>query len=130
MSVGSSVRSLLALGVLSVAFSSVAMGQCTPPITTNGPAVVVGDLTGPQNYASAAGYDAFSMGTYSCNIGNNWLNWIESTNQHPVIGQNLYKLKTQPAGYKTLEQIGQSWLKHGFFALSNNLCHRGCSSHS
>jgi hypothetical protein len=96
-----------------------------------GPDVIVGDLTGPTNYTAAGGYDAFSIGTTSCNVGNVWLNWISNTNQHPVIGQNLFKLKTRTVGsasYQTFEHLGQSWLKHGFFALSQNLCCSGCQS--
>jgi len=34
-------------------------------------------------------------------------------NQHPVIAQNLYRLKDD-----RLEQIGMSWLKHGFLSLN------------
>ncbi|MBL8879652.1 MAG: hypothetical protein JNG88_11085 [Phycisphaerales bacterium] len=93
-------------------------GGCT---SSPGPDVIVGDLTGPQNYTAANGYEALAIGSYSCNIGNVWLNWFADTNQHPVIGGNLFKLK-QVDGSWRFEQIGQSWLKHGFFALSNTLC--------
>jgi hypothetical protein len=40
----------------------------------------------------------------------------------------MFRLKTQAGGYKTFEQVGQSWLKHGFFALSEGLCCSGCQS--
>jgi hypothetical protein len=102
--------------------------QCSPVGTCNGADVIVGDIMGTQNYSPVGGIDAFSLGTTSCNIGNVWLNWFANTNQHPVIGQSMYRLKTQPAGYKTFEQVGQSWLKHGFFALSQGLCCSGCQS--
>src|SRR5262245_30681026 len=108
----STLVSLCAMGA-ALGLASNSFAQCTPPITTIGPDVVVGDLTGPQNYAADSTYDAYSVGTYSCNIGNNWLNWIETTNQHPVIGQNIYKMKVQADGTTRFEQIGQSWLKHG-----------------
>ena len=36
----------------------------------------------------------FRMGTNSCNIGDQPLNWVDATNQHPVIAQNMYRLKT------------------------------------
>ena len=118
---------MMAAGLGAVAMAGQAMAQtCTPPATTAGADVIVGDITGPTNYNSTGGIEAFSIGTYSCNIGNVWLNWISSTNQHPVIGQNMYKAKQVNGAYR-FEQIGQSWLKHGFFALSDNLCCNNCS---
>ena len=99
--------------------------------TSVGPDVIVGDLQDIANYASqtigGVTYDAVSFGTYSCNIGNVWVNWFASTNQHPVIGNNLYKYSTVN-GATRIEQIGMSWLKHGFYALSNTLCCSGCQS--
>ncbi len=93
-------------------------------ILANGPDVIVGDLHETGSYGSSNGISAFSVGTISCNIGDVWLNWIAETNEHPVIGQNMYRLKDG-----RLEQIGMSWLKHGFFALSGTLCSGagGCS---
>src|SRR5205823_6502843 len=65
-------------------------GSCTPACTS-GPDVIVGDLGGISNYTSNGTIDALSMGTVSCNPGNVWVNWFQSTTQHPVIGQTLYK---------------------------------------
>jgi len=107
-------------------FAARAHAQCTPPITTNGPDVIVGDITGPSNYGPVGAYDALSLGTYSCNIGNAPVNWFSGNNQHPVIGGTLYRLKTVN-GATRFEQVGMSWLKHGFFALSDNLCCSGCA---
>ena len=96
-----------------------------------GPDVIVGDLQDIANYAGqnvgGVDYDAVSFGTYSCNIGTVWVNWIANTNQHPVIDNNLYKYKVVN-GAGRFEQVGMSWLKHGFFALSNTLCCTGCQS--
>ncbi|MCH9033129.1 MAG: hypothetical protein IID42_01330 [Planctomycetes bacterium] len=92
--------------------------------TSSGPDVIVGHLPDVGNYGSSGDIAAFSVGTTSCNIGDQNLNWIAETNEHPVIAQNMYKLQ---GGRLTC--IGQSWLKHGFFALSGNLCSGagGCS---
>lgn len=87
------------------------------------PDVIVGDLHQVQRYGTANGITAYSVGTVSCNIGTCWLNWISSTSEHPVIAQNMYRIKDG-----RMEQIGQSWLKHGFFALSEGLCSDGCLS--
>ena len=97
-----------------------------PPINdrvcpeSTGPDVIVGDTT-IANYTPSGGIDAFSVGTTSCNVGTTNLNWISSDNRHPVIPQNMYRLKTVN-GASRFEQIGQSWMKHGFTALTQNLC--------
>lgn len=83
----------------------------------SGPDVIVGDIYSPSSWGANGSNVAYSVGTVSCNIGNANLSWIAGNNLHPVIGQSLYRLK----GGK-FEQIGQSWLKHGFTALTQNLC--------
>ena len=121
------------MGIAAAAGTSIAHAQTTC-LRNVGPDVIVGDITGPSNYGASGGLDAFSLGTYSCNPGNVWLNWMQSTNQHPVVGMNLMKYKVSDysgAGtnsYARFEQIGQSWLKNTFFALSQNLCCSGCIS--
>jgi len=110
----------------SIGFSGVVHAQpCDPGggFGGTGPDVVVGVLTGTQSYGTAAGHFAYSVGTTSCNIGTDTLLWIANNNQHPVIGQNLYRL-----GGGRFEQIGMSWLKHGFLALANNACGCGCNN--
>lgn len=96
--------------------------------SSSGPDVIVGDITGPSNYAAVGSTDALSLGTTSCNMGNLWLNWFQNTNQHPVIGGTLYRYKVDAGGWARFEQVGRSWLKHGFFALSQNLCCNPCAS--
>ncbi|MDG1899121.1 MAG: dockerin type I domain-containing protein [Phycisphaerales bacterium] len=85
-----------------------------------GPDVIVGAISGISNYSSVAGIEAFAFGTDSCNIGSEELLWNSGSNQKPIIGQSVYRLKDG-----RLEQLAQGWLKHGFFALSDDLC--GCS---
>jgi hypothetical protein len=111
-------------GVSAFAIGANAQTNCN---LSTGPDVIVGDITGPSNYAAAAGIDALSLGTTSCNIGTVWLNWFSGTNQHPVIGGALYRYRVVN-GAGRFEQVGQSWLKHGFFALSQGLCCTGCQS--
>ncbi len=91
-----------------------------------GPDVTVHYLTTPGNYAAAGGFEAYSLGTISCNQGDVPLNWCDNLpngcpgqgtrpEEHPVIAQNLYRLKDG-----RFEQIGMSWLKHGFTALAGS----------
>jgi hypothetical protein len=81
----------------------------------------VSDVYETRRWGRVGDITAFSIGTYSCNIGDCWLNWISGTNEHPVISGNMYRLLDG-----RFEQIGQSWLKHGFYALSGDLCGGGC----
>lgn len=112
------------------------------PSPRAGADVTVGALTGdvsgnPRSWGSSGGIYAYSVGTTSCNIGTVPLEWIDNVpNRYPVIGQNLFRLKTEPGtNYQRFEQVGQSWLKHGFCALQQNLCSTctpycgGCCNH-
>jgi len=89
-----------------------------------GPDVIVGSLQDTMSYGTVSGISAYAIGTVSCNIGTQILLWCDSavpglcaSNQHPVIAQNMYRLKNG-----RLEMIGMSWLKHGFCALAQGLC--------
>ena len=82
-----------------------------------GPDVIVGDLYEIARWNRAGDIIPYGIGTKSCNIGDKRANWIAATNQHPVIAQNVFRLKED-----RFEQIGMAWMKHGFFALSNSLC--------
>jgi len=87
----------------------------------NSPDVVVGEMVGATRWGTVHGISAYSVGTTSCNYGSCWLNWISNTAEHPVIGQNMFRLKDG-----RFEQVGQSWLKHGFTALHENACFNDC----
>ncbi len=88
---------------------------------TIGADVIVGDLHSLSSWGSLSGITAYSVGTTSCNIGDEDLLWESNNPNHPVIGQNMYRLKEG-----RLTQIGISWLKHGFLALTGNACNLGC----
>lgn len=103
-----------------------AAAQCS---VSTGPDVIVGRIIGAsgagsqiQNYNVSGTLDAVSLGTTSCNIGNALLRWDAfPANTHPAIGGNMYKWKTVN-GSGRFEQIGMSWLKHGFTALAQSEC--------
>ncbi len=138
VSTPAAVLMLVILGHVQVASaqSSSCSGGAAGCGSVGGPDVIVGDLgyhptgeTSVVNFSSSGGLEAFSVATYSCNIGTTWLNWQQSPNaNHPVIGQNCFRLKHDAAGYNRFEQLGQSWLKHGFYALSQTYCCTSCSS--
>ena len=98
--------------------------------TSQGPDVIAGSITGPAYYGTQNGISAYAIGTESCNIGDTELLWDDNlgdgtpANLHPVISQNMFRLKDG-----RIEQIGQSWLKHGFTALQNSgLCSPTCNA--
>ena len=97
---------LVATLVAALTASSIAQGN-----------IIVGDLYNLASYGSSSGISAFSVGTTSCNIGNQPVPWISSTNNHPIIALNMFRLENGQ-----FEQVGMSWLKHGFLALAQSHC--------
>ena len=86
------------------------------------PDVIVGSLFETQRYGQVDGITAYSIGTTSCNQGNDYLEWDGNNNFHPTIGQNMYRVVESDGGCSRIEMIGMSWLKHGFCALQGTLC--------
>ncbi len=105
------------VGTFSVEMDSTGGGSggCANP--SSGADVIVGDINGASTYGAVGGTSAYSLGTTSCNVGDAELLWIANNNQHPVIGQNIFRMENG-----RFEQIGLGWLKHGFTALQQNLC--------
>jgi len=92
---------------------------CASPVL--GPDVIVGDLQSVSSYTVVSGKSAFSVGTYSCNLGNVPVRWQSGNNLHPAIPQSMYRYKVVD-GAGRFEQLGISWCKHGFTALTDNIC--------
>jgi hypothetical protein len=88
-----------------------------PPPPTNGPDVQVFSLHDINYYGTLGGIAAYAVGTTSCNRGDAPVQWTASNNLHPVIAQNMYRVRGG-----RFEQIGQSWLKHGFLSVNGNSC--------
>lgn len=100
-----------------------------------GPDVVVLSFTDVSNNGGpSGGFLGYAIGTRSCNRGDAPLNWCSDwtashcaggagVEDHPVIAQNLYRLENG-----RFEQIGMSWLKHGF--QSTNSATDGCNGAS
>ncbi len=91
--------------------------------TLNGPDVIVHNIGSALSlYGTIGGVSAYAMTTVSCNLGEDNAIWIDCLsgplcNQHPVIVQNMYRLKSG-----RFEQIGLAWLKHGWCAADAPSC--------
>lgn len=93
-----------------------------------GPDVITSLLYGPQVYAyenTATGIiTGMAIGTQSCNLGDDPLLWQElPSKNHPVIRGSMFRLKDHK-----FEQIGISWVKHGFFATNDADCGHICTA--
>jgi hypothetical protein len=110
-------------------------GSCLSAVAFAQPDVTVGELDAMQHYTGSGaigGIRAYSVGTVSCNIGNQPLEWIDVPNEYlsccgitssgriyPVISGNIYRMDLTTGRFR---QVGQSWLKHGFCALNGTAC--------
>lgn len=114
-------------------FSRCVFILCVAAATTRAmaaPDVIVGELFGEtfnfdtvRRWGKLNAVDpitAYSVGTMSCNLGSDPISWDISTNNHPVIGTQIYRYMDG-----RLEQIGLSWVKHGFLALDEDHCEPG-----
>jgi len=87
-----------------------------------------GDMTLCQlaqlfQFGRVADVVGLSVTTTSLNIGTADLQWFAVPEEnHPFIAMNLYRMMDD-----RFEQIGQSWVKHGFFAVSGTDCGEPCT---
>ena len=82
-----------------------------------GPDVIIGSLQSTKRYGHVGDITGFSVGTTACNLGDERADWTSYTNKHPVIQYSLHRLKDD-----RFEQVGLSWVKHGFYAISADFC--------
>ena len=96
--------------------------------TVPGPDVIVGDLPSVGQAGSSGSFVGLAVGTVSCNPGVVDVNWYGlPDNDHPVVAQNLYRMSGGATNTDRFEQIGQSWLKHTFQVVAEELCNLGCN---
>jgi len=82
-----------------------------------------------EQFGSAGTQVGLAVGTDSCNNGDQPLDWFSlPDNDHPVVPQNLYRMSGAPDNTTEFEQIGQSSVKHTFFALEGDVCNLGCNT--
>lgn len=99
------------------------------PTRISGPDVIVGDLPNVIQLGSAGTQVGLGIATTSCNAGDQPVDWFALPNtDHPVVPQNFYRMSGGTDNTERFEQIGQSWLKHTFFALEDDACSFGCNT--
>lgn len=98
-----------------------AIGRSIPAYAA-GPDIIVGQVSAPvTRFGKVGDVTAYASGSVVCNSGDQQALWVGSTAQHPVLAQQLYRLKGG-----RFEQIGLSWAKHEFLALAEDACGFGC----
>jgi hypothetical protein len=98
--------------------------------TVPGPDVIVGDVLSVEEPSggTVGSFVGLGVGTTSCNAGVVDLDWFAlPNNDHPAIPQNMYRMSGGTNNNDRFEQIGQSWCKHAFTALTQNVCGFGCN---
>jgi hypothetical protein len=94
------------------------------PNLVPGPDVIVGDVEDVAQFNAPVGTQVgLAIGTDSCNNGDQPIDWFQlPQTDHPVVPQNLYRISGGANNDTRFEQIGQSWMKHTFFALEDFVC--------
>ncbi|MGB0716889.1 MAG: hypothetical protein ACPGXK_13485, partial [Phycisphaerae bacterium] len=87
-----------------------------------GPDMTFCQLFGLEQFGRTAGFVGMALATTSWNIGTEPLVWFANPDvRHPFIVSNVFRLEND-----RFEQIGQSWVKHGFCAVDNEQCSTSC----
>ncbi len=87
-----------------------------------GPDVVYSDCTSVNQWGELGGIRAYSLGTSTCNMGDENLLWGSMNSGTPVVGFNAYRLHDG-----RLMQIGMSWAKSGTGAAAGSGCGIPCN---
>jgi len=99
-----------------------------PEGSVPGPDIVVGDMSGLQQFGSASGQVGLATGATSCNNGDQPVHFYRLPDpDHSVVSQNFYRMSGGPTNTDRFEQLGQSWSKHTFGADQENACSFGCT---
>lgn len=110
------LRAVAALSTLAAGILGVASSASARP----GPDVTYQDVTDITNHGLVGVTRAYSLGTATCNIGNQNLLW--TNNGTPAVGFNMYRLFNG-----RLEQIGLSFCKTACCAGAGTGCNLPCN---
>lgn len=89
------------------------------PGSVMGPDVVYTDCQSITHWGDLGGIHGYSLGSFTCNIGDQNLQWGGTT---PLLAMNAYRLMDG-----RLEQIGMSWVKNGTGAAAGSGCGLPCN---
>ncbi|MCA8979453.1 MAG: hypothetical protein KDC14_05470 [Planctomycetes bacterium] len=103
--------------LLAVAIPGAAFAQSGPDVVVFRVGETIGGANSFAHYTAVAGEDAYAFGVTACNLGTTTIDWSTSTHDHPVMAQNMYRLRDG-----RFEQLGASFVKHSFCALSSSGC--------
>ncbi|MFN0058726.1 MAG: proprotein convertase P-domain-containing protein [Planctomycetota bacterium] len=93
------------------------------PAVLPGPDVLLGELTELLQLGREGDEVGCAPDSPLCNSGVEPLDWMGIPSPlHPFIAYNMYRLEDG-----RFEQIGMSWVKHGFGAAQDNACGLGCT---
>ncbi len=87
------------------------------PAPGAGPDLVLADIPQIVHWGGVGGVHAYSFAAVACNTGDADLDWFATTNRHPVLASQIYRLADG-----RFEQIGLGFVKHESTALQMNLC--------
>lgn len=119
--------------ITAIGFTVVGLLAVNPALGQSGPDLIVSNLSDCRQYGREGpvgeGIVGLGMATSACNIGDSPVTWyaLPAVN-HPLIPLNLYRLSTSGPADR-FEQIGYSWIKHGFGAAQLDTCGRECIPH-
>ena len=75
-----------------------------------------------RNWGVVGGIRGYSLGSHTCNIGDQNLMWGNAHDGTPGLAMNAYRLYDG-----RLMQIGMSWVKHADNAGANDGCGMDCN---
>jgi hypothetical protein len=87
-----------------------------------GPDVIYSNCPSVTNWGAVGGIRGYSLGSYTCNIGDENLMWGITQGGTPGLAMNAYRLYDG-----RLMQIGMSWVKHASGAAAFNFCGLDCN---
>ncbi len=114
------------MSIVSAAFAATVSAQVGPDVITGHVANFDGLLQLGREGPIGSGIVGLGVSTTSCNPGDMDANWFQlPSTDHPMMLGNLYRLQTVD-GSDRLEQLGGSWLKHGWGSSNDDECGLGC----